>query len=163
MLPASEKDIDFPSDLMFLLMISLILSSFALMVGLPSVLFNLNLPPIENLEPETLEYYNLGIRYLIRFVGLFLSAGGSYGLISSLLTLKKNRIGWGLLSLLYLAGILFFCYLLLMYLDLLSRYPILSIPTFPIIGLIIGVLGFGTLIRRKNRDYILRKPTTHIK
>ncbi len=151
---SSDKRLDYPSDLKLLALFSLFVASIALIIGVPSFLFNLNLPPIENLEPDTFEYFELGIRYLVRLIGGVFTVGGSYALISSLLTLKKNRIGWLMLCLLYLVGILGSSYLILLYLDLLTRYPSLGLPSMPFLGLIIGILSFSTLIRKKNRSFI---------
>jgi len=154
--PSGIANNGFPSDLKGLTVVSLILASLALVVGIPLLLFNFNLPPIENVEFDTFEHMELSFRYLFRFLGIVGTLVGGYALISSLLTLRRSRIGWIMLFFLYLGGTLGCLLLMLYYFQLLLRYSSLALPSFPLGGLILGILGLGVLVRKKNINFLFK-------
>lgn len=154
MKPSIIVDDFFPSDLRGLAVITLILALLALVIGFPLFLFNFNLPPIENVEFDTFEHMELSFRYLFRFLGVVGTLIGGYALISSLLTLRRSRLGWIMLFFLYLGGTLGCLLLILLYFQLLLRYSSLPLPSFPLAGLIFGILGIGVLVRKRNISFL---------
>ena len=83
----------FPSDLKFLASLSLLLASLALLIGIPLLIANFTLPSFENFEYDTFVHMQLSLRYLFRSLCLFGTLGGGFAAISSLLTLRRSRMG----------------------------------------------------------------------
>ncbi|MFX0183828.1 MAG: hypothetical protein ACFE95_12160 [Candidatus Hodarchaeota archaeon] len=131
-----------------------------LLVGLPLVLFNLNLPSMEGVEHDTKEHFELSIKYTMRFFGFVFTFLGITALIGSFLTQKKSRIGWLILVGLYSIGILgcfyvfyrFFTFIIDFNLNLMLL--IAAIPS-PITGIMIwGIFSLVTLFHKQTTDYI---------
>jgi hypothetical protein len=151
-----------PIKLKFLISVTFFLAILGLLVGLPLVLFNLELPSMEGVEHDTKEHFELSIKYTMRFFGLVFTFSGITALIGSFLTHKKSRIGWFILVGLYSIGLIgcfyVFYRLFIFVIDFNLNLMLLvaAIPS-PITGIIIwGIFGLFTLFHKQTTDYIFR-------
>ena len=151
-----------PTKLKFLTTITLFLAILGLLVGIPLILFNLNLPPIEGVEHDTREHVELSIKYTLRFFGYIFTFSGITGLIGSLLTHQKSRVGWFILLGLYSSGLIGCFYLLYRFIILVINYDlniwllIAAIPSPLTVVIIWGVFGVFTLIHKQTINYIFK-------
>jgi hypothetical protein len=136
--------------------ITLGFATLGLLIGIPLVISNLNLPTFENVEFDTFEHFNLSLRYFLRFVGGIGSLVAGFALVGSGLTLLRNRLGWLMLVFLYFTGICGCLYLLVQFIDLTTRYT-LPLPTYPVVGLMFGIIGLSILMSKTNVTFIFRK------
>ena len=130
-------------------------ATLGLLIGIPLFVSNFDLPTFENVEHDTFEHLELSIRYLLRSVGMIGSIVGGFALVGSGLTLLRNRLGWLMLVFLYIAGLSGCLYLLVRFVDLSTRYT-LPLPTFPIVGLMFGIVGLSVLMNRPNVAFIFK-------
>ena len=158
----------FHSTLKFLIISSLCLSVLSLIIGIPFVLLNLDLPPVGAIEHDTREFFEFNIRYLIRFLGIIFTIFGLAGLLGSVMmsdwidgiySSTRKRIGWLLLVGVYfvgLVGCLYIVYRVIMMVLNSTINPIILVSAIssPLIFIIIwGIFGLVTLLRKQTIVY----------
>ncbi len=152
-----------PSKLKVITIGTLSLAILGLSMGLPLLIFNLDLPSMEGVEHDTREYYELSIRYTMRFFGVIFTFFGSTGLIGGFLTLKRSRFGWLMLVGLYSSGVIgclyIFFRLIILIIDssLNSWLLIAAIPSPITVVMIWGVLALFILFHKQTIDFVFRQ------
>ena len=151
-----------PSKLRVMTIGTLLLAVLGLLLGLPLILFNLDLPSMEGLEHDTREYDELSIRYAMRFFGLIFTFLGATGLIGGLLTYKKSRLGWLMLVGLYSCGIIGCFYIfyrlitLIVNFNLNSWLLIAAIPSPVTVVMLWGGFALFILFHKQTIDFVFR-------
>ncbi|MFX0173867.1 MAG: hypothetical protein ACFE9L_18440, partial [Candidatus Hodarchaeota archaeon] len=115
-----------PIKLRLLISVTFFLAVLGLLVGLPLLLFNLNLPSMEGVEHDTKEHMELSIRYAMRFFGVFFTIFGLTSLSGCFLTYRKSRIGWFILVGLYSIGLVGCFYLIYRFIKLVFDFNLNS-------------------------------------
>jgi hypothetical protein len=151
-----------PVKLRFIISVTFFLAVLGLLVGLPLLLFNLNLPSMEGVEHDTKEHMELSIRYTMLFFGAFFTIFGLTGLSGSFLTYRKNRIGWFILVGVYSIGLAGCFYLIYRFIKLifdfnLNSWLLISAIPSPLTAIIIwGVFSLFTLFHKQTTNYIFK-------
>ncbi len=126
--------VDLPTTFRFITIVTLFLAVLGLLLGLALFFLNLNLPSLEDFEHDTFEYFDLSIRHTLRFLGLLSTITGTFGLVGSILILKKNRIGWLILVGLHISGLIGCFYIIFRFIQFIVNYyqnPALLIVAIP--------------------------------
>ncbi|MFX1285896.1 MAG: hypothetical protein ACFFB5_19800 [Promethearchaeota archaeon] len=152
-----------PSKLRITIILTLLFAVLGLVLGLPLLLLNINLPTMEGLEHDTREYDELSIRYTLRLFGFIFTFFGTVGLIGGLLTYIRSRFGWLMLVGLYSSGViscLYIFYRLIMLIidsSFSSWLLIAAIPSPIIVIMFWGVFALTILFHKQTIDFVFRK------
>ncbi|UCG89892.1 MAG: hypothetical protein JSU57_05365 [Candidatus Heimdallarchaeota archaeon] len=151
-----------PSKLKVMTIGTLSLAVLGLLLGLPLLLFNLDLPSMEGLEHDTREYNELSIRYTMRFFGVIATFLGTVGLIGGFLTYKRSRLGWLILVGLYFSGVIGCLYIFYRLIMLIIDYSlnswllIAAIPSPITVVMVWGVFALFILFHKQTIDFVFR-------
>ncbi len=163
MVSQTKTEYVLPSKLRVMTIITFFLAVFGLLLGLPLLLFNLNLPPMQGLEHDTREYDELSIRYTMRFFGVIFTFLGTIGLIGGFLTYKRSRFGWLMLVGLYSVGVIGCFYVfyrlivLIVNFNLNSWLLIAAIPSPITVVMVWGVFALFILFHKQTINFIFKQ------